>query len=190
MKTQRGAAMVEFAMIALVFFMILFGIIEFGRLLFTYNTLVEATRRGARVAAVCPVSADGIAQVQRVTTFKNGNNTGTPLLGLATTDIKVTYFGIDPSDNTLQEISISDPTPDPITLNQKTNGTDFDYLRIQLVRVEIRPSFTHTLFIPGFGNTFSVPSIQTTLPSESLGRVSGKNPVDERCCYNACTTEK
>jgi len=182
MKTQRGAAMVEFAMIALVFFMILFGIIEFGRLLFTYNTLVEATRRGARVAAVCPVSADGIAQVQRVTTFKNGDGTGAPLLGLATTDIKVSYFGINSSDNTLQQIST------PITLNQKSNGTDVDYLRIQLVRVEINPSFTHTLFIPGFGNTFSVPSIQTTLPSESLGRVSGGNPVTKRCCYNVCTT--
>ncbi len=57
MKTQRGAAMVEFALIALLFFIILFGIIEFGRAFFTYNTLVEATRRGARVAAVCPASA-------------------------------------------------------------------------------------------------------------------------------------
>nr|WP_305907145.1 TadE family protein [Methylomarinum sp. Ch1-1]MDP4519872.1 pilus assembly protein [Methylomarinum sp. Ch1-1] len=58
-KLQRGASMVEFALIALVFFTLIFGIIEFARVMFVYNTLVEATRRGARVAAVCPVSAGG-----------------------------------------------------------------------------------------------------------------------------------
>jgi Flp pilus assembly protein TadG len=50
---QRGAALVEFALVAMIFFLLLIGIFEFGRLMFTWNTAVEATRRGARLAVVC-----------------------------------------------------------------------------------------------------------------------------------------
>lgn len=50
---QKGAAAVEFALIAIVFFMLLLGIIEFGRALFTWNSVAEATRWGARLAVVC-----------------------------------------------------------------------------------------------------------------------------------------
>lgn len=50
---QHGAAAVEFALIALVFFALLIGVMEFGRILFAFNSAAEATRFGARVAAVC-----------------------------------------------------------------------------------------------------------------------------------------
>ncbi len=49
---QGGAAAVEFALVSLLFFTVLFGILEFGRMLFIYNTLQEVTRRGAREAVV------------------------------------------------------------------------------------------------------------------------------------------
>lgn len=51
--SQRGVAAVEFALIALILFMLLFGIMEFGRVLFMMNTTTEATRLGARLAVVC-----------------------------------------------------------------------------------------------------------------------------------------
>jgi len=50
---QRGAAAVEFALVALVFFTLLLGIMEFGRWMFTLNAASEATRLGARLAVVC-----------------------------------------------------------------------------------------------------------------------------------------
>lgn len=50
---QGGAAIVEFALIAMFFFMLLIGIMEFGRWLFTLNAASEATRWGARLAVVC-----------------------------------------------------------------------------------------------------------------------------------------
>lgn len=50
---QRGVAAVEFALIASVFFILLIGIMEIGRLLFYWNTATEATRLGARLAVVC-----------------------------------------------------------------------------------------------------------------------------------------
>lgn len=51
--TSRGSTVVEFAFVALMFFALLFGIMEFGRVLFTWNSAAEATRYGARVAVVC-----------------------------------------------------------------------------------------------------------------------------------------
>lgn len=51
-RRQRGAAAVEFAIISLLFFTVLFAILEFGRMLYVYNTMQEVTRRGAREAVV------------------------------------------------------------------------------------------------------------------------------------------
>ncbi|HXU94362.1 MAG TPA: TadE family protein, partial [Gallionella sp.] len=50
---QRGAAAVEFALIAVFFFAVLFGIVEFGRALFVWNSVQEVTRYVARESVVC-----------------------------------------------------------------------------------------------------------------------------------------
>jgi Flp pilus assembly protein TadG len=55
--TQRqvrspGQALAEFALVAPIFFLVLFGIIEAGRFMFYYETLNNATREGARYAIV------------------------------------------------------------------------------------------------------------------------------------------
>lgn len=57
---QRGAAAVEFAIVATLFFTLLIGIMEFGRWLFTMNSVAEATRLGARVAVVCDIDDSAI----------------------------------------------------------------------------------------------------------------------------------
>ena len=44
--------MVEFALVAPMFFLLLFGIVEAGRFIFYYETLSHATREGARYAIV------------------------------------------------------------------------------------------------------------------------------------------
>ena len=45
--------MVEFAIVAAVFLTLMLGIMDFGRMLFTWNATAEATRWGARIAVVC-----------------------------------------------------------------------------------------------------------------------------------------
>jgi Flp pilus assembly protein TadG len=52
-RWQAGVSIVEFALVIVVFFTLLLGILEFGRLMFVWNSLVEVTRMGARVAVVC-----------------------------------------------------------------------------------------------------------------------------------------
>lgn len=51
-RQRRGQALVEFALVAPIFFFLLFGIIEGGRFILYYETLNNATREGARYAIV------------------------------------------------------------------------------------------------------------------------------------------
>jgi hypothetical protein len=51
-RATAGQAMVEFALVAPIFFLILFGIVEAGRFMLYYQALNNATREGARYAIV------------------------------------------------------------------------------------------------------------------------------------------
>ena len=63
-RTQVGAAIVEFALVALIFFTLLIGIMEFGRWLFTLNSANEATRLGARLAVVCSIADESDIKIR------------------------------------------------------------------------------------------------------------------------------
>ncbi|RFC01391.1 pilus assembly protein TadE, partial [Klebsiella michiganensis] len=52
-KHQKGTTAVEFAIVVALFLTVLLGILDFGRILFTWNAVGEATRRGARQAVFC-----------------------------------------------------------------------------------------------------------------------------------------
>ncbi len=51
-KRQGGQSLVEFALVIPIFLLVLFGILEFGRLWETMNVMTGAAREGARIAAV------------------------------------------------------------------------------------------------------------------------------------------
>jgi Flp pilus assembly protein TadG len=54
MKTvQRGATTIELAFVLVLLFMFLLGVLDFSRMLFTWNAATEAARLGARYAVVC-----------------------------------------------------------------------------------------------------------------------------------------
>ena len=50
---QAGATRVEFALVLLIFLAFMLGVVDFSRLLFTWNAAAEVTRAGARYAVVC-----------------------------------------------------------------------------------------------------------------------------------------
>jgi Flp pilus assembly protein TadG len=60
LRNERGTALVEFALIAPLLFLLLFGVIEFGRVLNYYNDLTQLSGQGAR-AAVVSRNPDGSA---------------------------------------------------------------------------------------------------------------------------------
>jgi Flp pilus assembly protein TadG len=59
-RSERGTAIVEFALIAPLLFFLVFGIIEFGRALNYYNDLTQLAGQGAR-AAIVTRNPDGTA---------------------------------------------------------------------------------------------------------------------------------
>lgn len=68
MKTRRPAqSLVEFAIVVPLFLLLLFAVIDFSRLLFTYISLSNATREMARTAAV----STGWSSSSAITAFKN-----------------------------------------------------------------------------------------------------------------------
>jgi len=56
-KQEDGAAMVEFALVITILLLIVFGIIEFGRIFNAQLTVTHAAREGARVGVVTPVTS-------------------------------------------------------------------------------------------------------------------------------------
>lgn len=51
-RSERGTAVVEFALVAMPLCLIVFGILDFGRALNYYNDLTQISGQGARAAAV------------------------------------------------------------------------------------------------------------------------------------------
>ena len=150
-SNEKGAAMAEFVIISVVFFMIIFGIIECGRLFYIHNALTDAARRGARYAALHK-KAD-LACVQNVVVFGESHlddkcaATGPALInGLdPATQVTVTYIG-----------------PDKDTAYGMNLGT---------VTVEIK-NYTFKLaipFVPQSLTTLTMPSYVSTLTAESAG---------------------
>jgi Flp pilus assembly protein TadG len=59
-KNQSGATAVEFALVLMIFLTFLLGILDFARMLWTWNAATEATRWGARVAVVCNINSPAV----------------------------------------------------------------------------------------------------------------------------------
>jgi hypothetical protein len=60
---QNGTSTVEFAIVAAVLFIMIFGVIEIGRGYFVYSMLDEVARRASRLAVVCPVNDPAVPQM-------------------------------------------------------------------------------------------------------------------------------
>ncbi len=140
-RNQRATTTVEFAIVGLVFFMVLFGLIDMSRIFFSLAALDESTRRGARVAAVCPVNDPAVTQVAL---FNN----------LVPT--------LDP-----QNIAVEYLDEDGVVVGAPAGA---GYGSIRYVRVRIQ-NFQVQTFIPGMQTVLQMPAFETTIPSESLGRV-------------------
>ena len=66
-RTERGASAVEFAIVLPVLFLVIAGIVDFGRYFFTQIQVTNAAREGARAAVVLPnpAATDMTAITQR-----------------------------------------------------------------------------------------------------------------------------
>jgi Flp pilus assembly protein TadG len=143
-RREGGTTTVEFAIVGVLLFVVLFAVIEFGRALFTMNTLTEASRRGARMAAVCPV---GDPKPASVAVFDAGNGGSAVVSGLTTANILVEYLDINGA-------AIASPA---------ANFVSIHYVRVSVV------GFSVALVIPTLNLTLPMSGFSTVLPRESLG---------------------
>lgn len=145
---QKGTTTVEFAFIGLVFFTILFGLIEVGRLVFVMNSLVEVTRRAARTAVVCPVNHVDVAKIAAFNQ-PGGDTNSRYLRNLSNANFQLEYL------NQFGAVT--------------TTFGQIDYLRFSI------SNYQHEMLIPGFNITINSPTFTTTLPVESLGYIPDTN---------------
>lgn len=86
---ERGQALVEFAFVSIIFFILVFGIIDFGLGLHSWITVTNASREGARLGAVHATEGEIITQVKN--SAKN----------LDPTDLTITVTNADPEGDSI-----------------------------------------------------------------------------------------
>ncbi len=59
-RNEKGATVVEFAIIVPLLMLLIFAIIEFGFIFYTKGVVTNAAREGARVGSVFQVNSDGV----------------------------------------------------------------------------------------------------------------------------------
>lgn len=88
-RNQKGLAVVEFAIVGSLVFLVLFAVMEVGRLIYTWSVLNEVSRQAARLATVC--SPDERDNVTSNVVARLGG--GVP--GLTSENISVEYLNED-----------------------------------------------------------------------------------------------
>jgi Flp pilus assembly protein TadG len=71
MRSERGQSLVEFALTLPMLLVVMLMVTEFGRALFQYNILAQATREGARVGVVSAEDAVPVDGPARMTELLN-----------------------------------------------------------------------------------------------------------------------
>ncbi len=100
-RAEGGQSTAEFAILLPVLALLVFGIVEFGMLFYTYIDLTSATREGARKAAVSRTAIDGVQLTKDAiagsTSVVDDSKTtvtvtpGQPWTAGQDVDVKVTY---------------------------------------------------------------------------------------------------
>lgn len=91
LKQQHGVALIEFGLTIGILTVIVFGITEFGRAIYQYNTLAKAARDATRyLSTKAPGDAVALAEAQCLAVYGKPACSGTPLLpNLATSMVSV-----------------------------------------------------------------------------------------------------
>ena len=113
-RDERGAALVEFAIMLPILIVLLFGVIDYGRLLYTRITLHEAVQEGSIYAATHPDDPNG-------TRLRIIDNVDNPALSLD--DITVDCLGSTIHISVVHNMSLIAPIIGPDTITITANVT-------------------------------------------------------------------
>ena len=87
----HGQAMAEFAMVLPILLMVIYGLLEVGRLLFTYASVTNASREAVRYGSAYGVNSDDVPRYQDCVGIRAAAKKTGFLLGLQDADITIEY---------------------------------------------------------------------------------------------------
>ncbi|WEF32319.1 TadE/TadG family type IV pilus assembly protein [Pseudoduganella chitinolytica] len=179
---QRGAVVIELALVLGVFLLLMFSTIEIARLMYVFNTAQEVTRRAARSAALTDFS-DGaaMAALRQHALFRTDAGALPLLADLTTERVRIEYLSMDASGALVPVAPLpACPLQNAANCTENQNGAAC----IRFVRASIcaaggpdctaLPYRLLTGFGPGMAN-LRVPTASTVVKAESLGYRPGVN---------------
>ncbi len=149
-NSEHGVATLEFALTASFFFMMILVVVIGAHLFWLHNSLVEATRRGARYAAnqcnpsdtKCPNYSTTVERIKNVVLYNNPTAGTEPIVpGLQLSNVTVTYSS----------------SPDPAFAVGAGN-----------VSVQIQ-NYDYNFVSPGINKVIHLPPYKTTIAGENAG---------------------
>ncbi|OXS15046.1 TadE family protein [Zobellella denitrificans] len=144
-RWQLGTTTVEFAIVGSVVFLVMFAVMEAGRLLYTWGVLNEASRRAARLATVCPV---------------NEALDGT-IAGMVSTQLGGVLPGFVPENVSFEYLGTTG------TLLAAPLGADYNSIRYVRSRIT---NYQYEMILPlSVDLSMLAPDFSSTLRAESLG---------------------
>jgi hypothetical protein len=185
---QAGVAAVEFAVVSVVFFMLVFGVLEVARAMYVLNTLQEVTRRAASAAVNTNFrDADDLMTVRENAIFRN--STGYLILAepIADGHIRIDYLSVARAADgslTMQPIPQASLPASPASNKLLCLSDPNDAGCIRFVRVRVcEPGDAGTCNAVGYKSIFpfinlpfNLPTALTIARAESLGFIPGSMP--------------
>ncbi len=148
-RTQRGSSLVEGALFIPFLILLLLGMMEFGRVVYTYYQLQKTMYAFARFAGTqqainfCETNGAPYQQALAVALTGTGELTATPLIGgLEASNIRVRIERYNPNNDSLEECDCSSTGCDPTQ-----GGGQPNYIFVDLAN--------------GYPYSFRIPGIQT-----------------------------
>lgn len=150
-QRQKAQAMIEFALVLPILMLIIVGLLEVGRAIFMYSSVITASREGSRYGSAAGDNLNGDPLYQDCLGIKNAAKKAGALLNLQNDDIIIRY---DHGPNS----TIFDTCSDPDGLDENVVKVAGDRIIVE-IRVQYNPMIP--LFIPLSSMTFSEESART-----------------------------
>lgn len=148
---EKGSTLVEFAIGASVFLLVMFAIIEFGRALWIHNALADAARRAARYAVNQPASTPA------------GNPTTGTNVGPSIAAIR--NVGVYGNPAGTGAVMVNNLTPTNLDVQYSNFGVGQGSVSVTVT------GYQHQFVVPIIGTTITMPDNRSTLTGESAGTV-------------------
>jgi Flp pilus assembly protein TadG len=182
---QTGSVAVEFALVALIFFTVVFATLELARMEFLLNTLEEVTRRAAAAAAnVDYRDTAALQKIQADAVFRTSSGPlalGTPV---TSDNVKIDYLSVSKTTWDVSHMSTLPACPAGNRLNCTTDPDADNCIRFVRARVCASmdnagncTALPYRMMFPFLDlSGMKLPSAETIVPAGTLGATAGAMP--------------